>query len=134
MASLQLPLYSTVLCCNSGHPLDMLQQPHRKAFERVLQTLLLYPKRPAVVAYMAFPKASSVWQTSENDLTVIAQYYQLPILSVRYVSSQLYCTLASSFLVCTVPLMCTHSLDTFTPAPSLSCHCIRHVTALMPAQ
>ena len=59
------------------------KDPRRKAFERLLRNLLNYRKKPAVVVFMVFPHITSFWPTAENDMLTLAQYYGLPVLSVR---------------------------------------------------
>jgi hypothetical protein len=61
----------------------MGRDPRRKSFERVIRNALAYPGKPAVVVYMAFPHNQEFWRTSETDMLVIAQHYQVPVLSTR---------------------------------------------------
>ena len=56
---------------------------HRLAFERVLRNVLAFPTRPAVVVFNVMLPSSRFEAAVENDLLVIAQHYQLPVLSVR---------------------------------------------------
>lgn len=70
------------LCC-TGDPTDMMQEPRRKAFERLIRTVLSFPHSPAVIVFMVFPHRNAYWKTSENDMVTIAQHYQVPVLSVR---------------------------------------------------
>ena len=60
--------------------IDMVQ---RRAFERLLRNVLSFPNRPAVIVYMTV-LAPRFPETQENDLMVIAQHYQVPVISARY--------------------------------------------------
>ena len=62
---------------------DMSAEPRRKAFERLLQNVLAFPTRAAVIVFMVYPHSDDFTRSAENDMLVIAQHYRVPVLSTR---------------------------------------------------
>lgn len=68
------------------------RDPDRLSFERLLRKLLEFENRPAVVLLQHYSwftaggggeKRADYTYTAENDFNVLAQYYGLPVLSIR---------------------------------------------------
>ena len=55
----------------------------RRAYERVIRNALAFPTKPAVVIFMVFPHVSEYTHSAESDMMVIAQHYQVPVISTR---------------------------------------------------
>jgi hypothetical protein len=70
---------------------DMAAEPRRKAFERVLRNALAFPTHPAVVVFTVFPHEQDFWKSAENDMLVIAQHYQVPVISTRCTALPWHC-------------------------------------------
>lgn len=69
--------------CDAGDMADAIQ---RLAFERVLRNVLSFPSHPAVVVFMTMMPGTTFRSQNENDMLVIAQHYQVPVLSTRCVA------------------------------------------------
>ena len=68
---------------------DLAEAVQRLAFERVLRAVLSFPNAPAVAVFMVVVPGSHFGSSVESELAVIAQHYQLPVLSTRYVQSSI---------------------------------------------
>ena len=74
---------------------DSFDTPRRRAYEQLLRTVLSLDNAPAVISmhFFAWWRAkkypmnpldpSLFYNTAENDLSVMAQYYDVPSLSIR---------------------------------------------------
>jgi hypothetical protein len=70
----------------------------RLAYERTIRNILNFPHQPAVVVYMNMLPGSHFGASVESDMMVIAQHYQLPVLSARWASVACYRHLASTLV------------------------------------
>ena len=73
-------------------------EPRRKAFERLLQNVLAFPTRPAVIVFMVYPHSDEFTRSAENDMLVIAQHYRVPVLSTRCICATDQCMLKLGML------------------------------------
>ncbi len=77
--------YLHLLTCTQ--PLSQrFDNPSRRPFERLLRSVLNLPRRPAVVlvaAYSHMERRGRFWDSAEAAHFTFAQYYDLPLLSLR---------------------------------------------------
>jgi len=73
---------------DEAHPSPPMDNPQRRAFERLLRKLLRMPRGPAVVLVSAYAYHMSrppgqYWANAEADYFEFATFYQLPLLSLK---------------------------------------------------
>lgn len=59
------------------------EAPVRRGFEQLLRIVLQHPARPAIFVLMSFRWRCPFYLTAEDDMGVLVQYYDLPVLSMR---------------------------------------------------
>ena len=73
---------------DEAHPSPAMDNPQRRAFERLLRKLLRMPRAPAVVIVCAYSYLMSrppgqYWANAEADYFELATFYSLPLLSLK---------------------------------------------------